>query len=55
MSTKELRVWETISRLTILQHSKFLTVENHVVRLPDGQLITTLSAEEGRKIKGARY
>jgi ADP-ribose pyrophosphatase len=40
MSQKILRVWETISRQTILQHNKFLTVENHVVKLPDGQVIT---------------
>ncbi len=39
MGTKELRVWETISRQTLLQHNKFLTVENHVVKLPDGQVI----------------
>jgi len=39
MSKKELRVWETVSRKTILNHSKFLTVESHVVKLPDGQVI----------------
>ena len=39
MSKKELRVWETVSRKTILNHSKFLTVENHTVKLPDGQII----------------
>lgn len=39
MSKKELRVWETISRKTILSHSKFLTVESHTVKLPDGQII----------------
>ena len=39
MSKKELRVWETISRKTILSHSKFLTVESHAVKLPDGQVI----------------
>ncbi len=39
MSKKELRVWETVSRKTILKHSKFLTVESHVVKLPDGQVI----------------
>ena len=36
---KELRAWETISRKTILRHSKFLTVESHSVKLPDGQII----------------
>jgi len=40
MSARELREWETISRQTILQHSKFLTVENHVIKLPDGQVIS---------------
>lgn len=39
MSKKELRVWETVSRKTILHHSKFLTVESHTVKLPDGQII----------------
>lgn len=39
MGKRELRVWETISRKTILSHSKFLTVESHAVKLPDGQII----------------
>jgi 8-oxo-dGTP pyrophosphatase MutT (NUDIX family) len=39
MDKKELRVWETVSRRTILHHSKFLTVESHTVKLPDGQII----------------
>jgi ADP-ribose pyrophosphatase len=39
VSKKELRAWETISRKTILNHGKFLTVEDHVVKLPDGQII----------------
>jgi len=39
MDKKELRVWETVSRKTILSHSKFLTVESHTVKLPDGQII----------------
>jgi len=39
MSKKELRVWETISRKTILNHNKFLTVESHAVKLPDGKVI----------------
>ena len=34
-----MRVWETISRKIILKPSKFLTVESHVVKLPDGQVI----------------
>jgi 8-oxo-dGTP pyrophosphatase MutT (NUDIX family) len=39
LSTKELRAWKTISRKTILRHSKFLTVESHSIKLPDGQII----------------
>lgn len=39
MSKKDLQVWETVSRKTILNHSKFLTVESHTVKLPDGQII----------------
>jgi len=39
VNSKKLRVWETLSRKPILKHSKFLTVENHVVKLPDGQII----------------
>ena len=31
--------WQTLSRKTILHHNKFLTVENHVVKLPDGTII----------------
>ncbi|HEX5944506.1 MAG TPA: NUDIX hydrolase [Anaerolineales bacterium] len=39
MNRKELRVWETVSRKTILSHNKFLTVESHTVKLPDGGVI----------------
>ncbi len=39
VSKKELRVWETVSRKTILNFSKFLTVESHTVKLPDGEII----------------
>lgn len=39
MNSKELRPWQTLSKTTLLAHSKFLTVENHVVQLPDGQVI----------------
>ena len=39
MEKKELRAWETDSKKTILNHSKFLTVESHTVKLPDGQII----------------
>lgn len=40
MGKKELRVWETISRKVILGHGKFLTVESHTIRLPDGKIIS---------------
>jgi ADP-ribose pyrophosphatase len=39
MNNKDLRIWETVSKKTILNHSKFLTVESHTVKLPDGQII----------------
>ena len=39
MTPKKLRAWETISRETILDHGKWLTVENHTVKLPDGRII----------------
>jgi len=39
VSNKELRAWKTISRKTILKHSKFLTVESHAIKLPDGKII----------------
>ena len=31
--------WKTRSRQVLLKHSKFLTVENHSVELPDGRVI----------------
>jgi ADP-ribose pyrophosphatase len=34
-----LQPWKTLSRQTILEHSKFLSVEEHVVELPNGQVI----------------
>jgi ADP-ribose pyrophosphatase len=34
-----LQPWKTLSRQTILEHSKFLSVEEHVVELPDGRVI----------------
>jgi ADP-ribose pyrophosphatase len=34
-----LQTWKTLSRRTILEHSKYLTVEEHVVELPDGRVI----------------
>lgn len=39
MIAKELRRWETVSREILLHHNKFLTIENHIVRLPDGRTI----------------
>jgi len=39
MKNSELRRWETLSTETILNPNKFLTVENHVIKLPDGQII----------------
>ncbi len=35
--------WKTKSRRTILDHSKFLRVEEHEVELPDGQVINDWS------------
>jgi 8-oxo-dGTP pyrophosphatase MutT (NUDIX family) len=32
--------WKTLSRRTVVAHSKFLTVENHTVQLPDGRVIS---------------
>ena len=31
--------WKTLARETILNHSKYLAVENHTVELPDGKVI----------------
>lgn len=31
--------WKTVSRKTILNHSKFLSVEDHAIELPDGHVI----------------
>ena len=39
MKVKALRGWETISRKIILNHNKFLQVENHVVKTPAGVVI----------------
>jgi ADP-ribose pyrophosphatase len=32
--------WKTLSRHTILDHGKYLIVENHTIELPDGHIIT---------------
>ena len=34
-----MKPWKTLSRRVILDHSKFLTVEEHTVQLPDGTVI----------------
>jgi 8-oxo-dGTP pyrophosphatase MutT (NUDIX family) len=39
VNSNQLRAWETVSKETILDHGKFLKVEKHVVKLPDGSLI----------------
>jgi ADP-ribose pyrophosphatase len=39
MHPTELRTWETLSREKIFEHGKYVIVENHVVRLPTGQII----------------
>lgn len=31
--------WKTLTRQTILNHSKYLTVENHSIELPNGRVI----------------
>ncbi|HEX9658256.1 MAG TPA: NUDIX hydrolase [Bacteroidota bacterium] len=33
------QAWKTLSRTAILRHSKYLTVEDHVVQLPNGTTI----------------
>jgi 8-oxo-dGTP pyrophosphatase MutT (NUDIX family) len=35
-----MKPWKTLSRQTILNHSKFLMVEDHTVELPDGRVIS---------------
>ena len=34
-----MKTWKTLSRKTVLQHSKYLTVESHTIELPDGRII----------------
>jgi ADP-ribose pyrophosphatase len=34
-----LQPWKALSRHTILDHSKYLTVEEHTIELPDGRVI----------------
>jgi ADP-ribose pyrophosphatase len=33
------QAWQTLARETVLNHSKYLRVENHTVALPDGRVI----------------
>lgn len=35
-----MRPWKTLSRKTVLNYSKYLTVESHTVELPDGRVIS---------------
>jgi ADP-ribose pyrophosphatase len=35
-----MQTWKTISRSVILEHGAFLTVENHTIELPDGQVLS---------------
>lgn len=32
--------WKILSRTTVLKYEKYLTVENHVIELPDGRIIS---------------
>ncbi len=34
-----MQTWKTLSRRTVLSHSKYLTVESHTVELPNGQVL----------------
>lgn len=34
-----MKPWKTLTRQTILDRGKFLTVENHIIELPDGRII----------------
>jgi 8-oxo-dGTP pyrophosphatase MutT (NUDIX family) len=34
-----METWKTLSRQTVLDRGKFLSVENHIVELPDGRII----------------
>ena len=35
-----MKAWTTLSRQTILDRGKFLRVENHIIELPDGRVIS---------------
>lgn len=34
-----MKTWKTLSRTTLLEHSKWLTVEDHTIELPDGKIL----------------
>ncbi len=34
-----MKPWKTLSRKTVLNHSKYLHVESHTIRLPDGRVL----------------
>jgi ADP-ribose pyrophosphatase len=34
-----MRLWKTLKKETILEHSKFLKVEQHTIELPDGKIV----------------
>jgi len=34
-----MRLWKTLERKTVLKHGRYLTVEDHTIRLPDGRII----------------
>jgi ADP-ribose pyrophosphatase len=40
MTQAKTRSWKTLSRQTILNHSRYLIVENHAVELADGRVIS---------------
>lgn len=35
-----MKTWKTLSRKTILDHSRYLTVEDHTIELPDGRQLS---------------
>ena len=39
MNGSDMQMWETVSKETVLDQGKFLRVESHVVKLPDGRVI----------------
>jgi ADP-ribose pyrophosphatase len=39
LNKRPLRSWETLSRKTVLDFNRFLSIESHRVQLPDGEII----------------